>query len=339
MDSLRFPEAGLEGLAGKWPDVSGFGSGFPKFLIYPIDSAPREAEEVYRALRKFDIEARGSRVSKPDWDEIFYLRPANQDFAEPTLQHVLNHHLHTVKQMRTHVKRTQHPGDFDWDMCLSGFLAITRADWREHGVTAVYCELDRAKWKVTQCRLPIAQLSRLDSVMEVDEYFDQLCKEFGGTDNDGPDNQGGPAPVGEWQFAVYCTATSPRATREHRSEAEHAIPDPCGWRNSYRLGEHCLHLVQKILSAELVRQDWPVEYATFVRASTGRLDVVKRHPSLFVHVCGDLSNIEIIRMEWDHEVTRSEAELTKIGRESKTTTQKCEAEKLVATLQELARRD
>jgi hypothetical protein len=170
MGSLRFPEGGLEGLAGKWPNVSDFGSGFPKFLIYSIDS------EVYRAAREFDIKARGSRMSESDWDEISYLKPANQDFAAPTLQHILNHHLHIVKQMRAHVERTQHPGDFDWDMCLSGFIAISRADWREHGVTAVYCELDRAKWKVTQCSLPIAHLSRLDSVMEVDEYFDHFAK-------------------------------------------------------------------------------------------------------------------------------------------------------------------
>jgi hypothetical protein len=206
-------------------------------------------------------------------------------------------------------------------------------------VTVVYCELDRAEWKVTQCCLPIAQLSRMDSVMEVDEYFDQLCEEFGGTDNDGPDNRGGLAPIGKWQFAVYCTAISPRATRAFRYEAEHAIPDPRGWMESYSLGEHCLHFIRRVLSAELVREDWPVEYATFMQASTRRTDTVKRHPSLFVHVCGDISNIEIIKMEWDHETTRSEEELMKVGRESKTTTQKCEAEKLVATLEELARGD
>jgi hypothetical protein len=138
---------------------------------------------------------------------------------------------------------------------------------------------------------------------------------------------------------VYCTATSPRAARELQSEAENAIPDPRGWKSAYLSREHCLRFIQKILSAELVRANWPVEYATFIRVRIHGLDAVKRHPSLFVHVCDDLSNIEIIKMEWDHEISRSDAELLEIGRESKIASQKCAAEKRVATLEELARGD
>jgi hypothetical protein len=131
---IAIPRGGREALAGEWPDVSDFVSAFPKLLIYSLDSAPREAEEVYRAARKFDIEERRTCMSESDWDEISYLKPANQDFAAPTLQHILNHHLHIVKQMRAHAERTQHPGDFDWDMWKIG---------RESKTTTQKCEAEK----------------------------------------------------------------------------------------------------------------------------------------------------------------------------------------------------
>jgi hypothetical protein len=280
-------------------------------------------------------------LSEHEWDEISFLKPANQDFAAPDFQQIFDHHLKVVEQMRAHALRTQQPGNFDWEIYVHGFIVITRADWREHGVNAVHCEQDRAKWKVVQCRLPVAQLDSLYGIMEMDEYFDNLCEYYDGSTNDGPDNQGGPAPVGEWQFAVYCTGSSERNPFQVRTTACAEIPDPRGYGKFYRTGQDCLDFFTKVLPAGLIRENWPVKYASSMKNPTlngkRELGAVKLYPSLFVHVCGDISNIEIIKMEWDHETTRSEEELMKIGRESKTTTRKCQAEMLVATLEQLAR--
>lgn len=174
----------------------------------------------------------------------------------------------------------------------------------------------------------------------MDEYFDQLREWFDGSGNDGPDNQGGPTPVGEWQYAVYCTTASNKAATILRQEAGPTIHDPRGTGNWYHPGEGCLDFLRKILSAELVREDWPVEYSRFMKDptvnGTRKPDVVHRHPSLFVHVCGEISNTEIGEMEWDHTITGSDEELKKFGRESTITTWKCKAEKLVKTLEHLA---
>jgi hypothetical protein len=120
-------------------------------------------------------------LSEHEWDEISFLKPANQDFAAPDFQQIFDHHLKVVEQMRAHALRTQQPGNFDWEIYVHGFIVITRADWREHGVTAVHCEQDRAKWKVVQCRLPVAQLDSLYGIMEMDEYFDNLCEYYDGS--------------------------------------------------------------------------------------------------------------------------------------------------------------
>jgi hypothetical protein len=40
-----------------------------------------------------------------------------------------------------------------------GFIALTRTDWKTYGITIVHCDLDRGKWKVTQCSgIPIDKL-------------------------------------------------------------------------------------------------------------------------------------------------------------------------------------
>jgi hypothetical protein len=343
MGSLRFPEGAIETLSGEWPDLSNIAAPYPRIMIYSIDSVPREARELYRAARKSDIERRGSHMSESRWDEDSYLKPAKQDFAAPSLQDILDHHLNLVKRMRVHVERTQRSGDFDWEMFLWGFLAITRTNWREKGVTAVHWEMDRGKWKVTQCLIPITELSSIDNVVLKEEPFGPLCERFGGSDNDGPDNQGGPAPVLEWQFAVYCSANTFEKVYDLRYEARSAIPDPRGPDKSYPKGEQCLDFDPTPFAANLVRGQWPSQYTKFMRdptvGGTRRLGAVRRHPSLFVKVINDFSNIEIIEMEWDHETPRSEDELQKIGRTSKTTAWECEAENLVATLEQLARGD
>jgi hypothetical protein len=48
MGSLRFPEGVVQPFALQWQDYSHFSVAFEKWLIYTLDSAPREAEELYR---------------------------------------------------------------------------------------------------------------------------------------------------------------------------------------------------------------------------------------------------------------------------------------------------
>lgn len=179
---------------------------------------------------------------------------------------------------------------------------------------------------------------------ERDQHFDDVRDWFDGSGNDGPDNQGGPAPVGEWQFAVYCTGPLGISTYELQQSASRKLPDPRG-DYSYPLIEACLRFFPQTLPVASLCEDWLPTYAKFINEpieiGTRQLKICKLHPSLFVHVrgdhSGDLSDIEILKMNWDHNIARSEEELKQLGRKSKTTTHKCEAKALVATLQELAR--
>jgi hypothetical protein len=317
-----------------------------KWLIYSIDSAPREANELYCAVRTADIEDRDPDLSESDWDEQFsWLAPAEQDFTAPDIQHILDHHFRMVEHnfnMFTEVREISETG---WSAYVFGFIVITEENWKERGVTAVHCDKDHGKWKVTKCKhIPVDELDILDQVSECDKYFDDVRDLFDGSGNDGPDNQGGPAPVGEWQFAVYCTGPSGSNTSMLRLSAIKQIPDPRG-DYSYPASEACLHFLPQILPVESIREDWPSTYAKLtseqIDIATGQTKICKLPPSLFVHVRGDhsgnLSNIEIVRMDWDHNDANSEERLKKVGRESETTTQKCKAEVLVTTLEQLAR--
>lgn len=314
------------------------------WLIYSLDSVPAEANELYRAVRTADIEDRDPDLSEPEWDEQFaWLKLANQDFAAPDIQHILDHHFRVVEYDFTHAHGLSEAG---WAPYMFGFIVITEENWKECGVTAVHCDNDHGKWKVTQCKhIPVNELVVLDSVSEVDQHFDIVRGWFDGSGNDGPDNQGGPAPVGEWQFAVYRTGPSELSTRMlQQQSARDRIPDPRG-DSSYPLSEACLYFLPRTLPVEPIYEDWPPTYARFIAEpiviATGEPKICKLHPSLFVHVrgddSGDVLDIEIVKMEWDPSIKTSEEELKRVGRESKTTTQGCEAEVLVTTLEQLAR--
>lgn len=317
-----------------------------KWLIYSIDSAPREANELSCAVRTADIEDRDPDLSESEWDEQFsWLAPAEQDLTAPDIQHILDHHFRMVEYLFNTFTEVHEISESGWSAYMFGFIVITGEDWKERGVTAVHCDKDRGKWKVTKCKhIPVDELVILDQVSERDKKFDDVRDLFDGSGNDGPDNQGGPAPVGEWQFAVYLTGPSGSNTSMLRRTASEKIPDPRG-DYSYQTSEACLRFLHRILPEESFREDWPSTYTKFtnepIDIATRQTKICKLHPSLFVHVCGDvsgnLSDIEIVRMEWDHNVANSEEELKKVGRESETTTQKCEAEMLVTTLEQLAR--
>lgn len=135
-----------------------------KWLIYSIDSAPREANELYRAAKTAGIKDLGPSVSESEWEESFsYLEPANQDFAAPDVQHILDHHFRMVEHLFTKFTHAHEISDNDWSAYMFGFIVITEKDWRERGVTAVHCDKDRGKWKVTKCQhIPVDELVILD---------------------------------------------------------------------------------------------------------------------------------------------------------------------------------
>lgn len=314
-----------------------------KWLIYSTDAAPRQANELYCAVRTAGVKDLGPSVSESEWDEAFsWLKPANQDFAAPDIQHILDHHFRMFEHVFTHAEETSEAG---WVPYMFGFIVVTEENWRERGVTAVHCDEDRGKWKVTRCdRIPVSELYLLESVIDRDETFDNVrgwCDDSG---NDGPDNQGGPAPVGEWQFAVYCTGPSETSTSILRQSVRDTIPDPRG-DTSYPPNEACLQFLPSTLSAESIYEDWPPTYAKLTNESADIMipqpKTCKLHPSLFVHVGGDrlggLTYIEIVKMEWNYDIEQPEEALKRLGRESITTVKKCEAEILVDTLEQLAR--
>jgi hypothetical protein len=345
MCSLRLPENASQLLDQTWPAEAADISEYSKWLIYSLDSALPEAEKLYCAIKPTDFATYGS---EPEWEEtISWMRPALQNFAAPDLQHILDHHFRMVERLFAQAHQTGSIDKAEWTIYQHGFVVITEENWRENGVTAVHCDEQRGKWKVTKCsNIPIDELFQLSSILDFDEQFDNLRKYYDdGSGNDGPDNQGGPTPVNEWQFAVYCTGPSDISASRLSQRAQYQIPDPRGAGSSYSMGEACLDFIYRnpMVPEELVNEDWPPTYAEFMNnpivKGNNQPKIVRPHPSLFVHIRGDPSNLdtEIVNMEWDHDIARSEEELKKIGRESRTTTQKCEAVELVATLERLAR--
>ena len=329
-----------------WPDNSALIHDEPKWLIYTLDSAPREADELYRAARANEIGENNEHFPDSDWDEVHsYLKPAKQNFPAPDLQHILDHHFRMLDQLLTQTHQAGGTGEWTWLIYLHGFIVITEESWRENGVTAVHCDEDRGKLKVTKCNnITVERLMSLSSVIEGDDYFDHIRDCFDdGTGNNGPDNQGGPAPVGEWQFAVYCTGPSQASTYKIEYNASRKIPDPRGDRG-YPPNEACQYFLSETLQVDSVYEDWPSTYSKLtddtIVIACREPKICTLHPSLFVHVrgddFGDLAEIEIVQMVWDHNIERSKEELDKVGRESRITTQKCEATALVATLQQLA---
>lgn len=84
-----------------------------------------------------------------------------------------------------------------------------------------------------------------------------------------------------------------------------------------------------MLPIERLNGDWPSTYDKLIIAptivATGKLRICKTLPALFVHVDSDISKTEIVEMEWNHKITGSKKEQKEIGRESRITTQVCEA--------------
>lgn len=328
MCALRFPQGAIDILNYDGPDSSQCTTLWPKWLIYALDSAPRDAHKLFSKVMDAVLSA---EMEDFDRELQSYLKPAPQDFPAPDLQAVLDHYFSMLGEMNNKHVAT---GEWDWEVFPFGFIVITGADWREKGVAAVHCWEERRKWKVLQCHgIPVNNLRSLESVAQLDSSFDDLVYEYDGSNNDGPDNQGGAAPVGEWQFVVFCISPSKRMGLQYGAEL--AITDPRS-EATYDPGDACLCFLHDDLSAERVNENRPLAYPKLVKNPTPYPSVCKRHPSLFVHIPNDLANIEIVNMDWDHDIARSDEELMGIGRESKVTTQKCDADSLVRTLQQLA---
>ncbi|KAG9524737.1 hypothetical protein KCV07_g1840, partial [Aureobasidium melanogenum] len=311
-------------------------SEFDKWLIYTTYDAPQDAQELYQsAMSAYNDQALNEPES--EWESVGFLKPANQshpDLHLSSLQHVLEHHLHMVER--------QFPGSIpdsgdDEQFYVYGFIALTQPDWKQRGATAVHCDKDRGRWKVTQCRgIPIDQLGmELTSVSDIDDDFDNVRERYDGSGNEGQDNQGGAAPHGQWQFMVYSTECS-------ESQAMRCIPDPRGGPD-FPLGEATfIFRPSELSSIAEIQEDFPVAYAETVRdptvPATGGQRICNIHPELFVIVEGKESvSIKIVKLGWDHDIQKSDEELRRIGRESQTVSQwMVEPEAVVSTLEQLA---
>lgn len=212
---------------------------------------------------------------------------------------------------------------------------MTQPDWKQRGVTAVHCDKDREKWKVTQCQgIPVDQLGmELTSVSDMDHEFDNVRERYDGNCNEGQDNQGGAAPHGQWQFLVYSTECS-------QLEAMRCIPDPRGGPD-FPLGEATfMFRPSELPSIAEIQEDFPVAYAETVRhptvPATGSQRICKIHPELFVVVEGKESvSIKIVKLDWDHDA-KSNEELRRIGRKDQTVSQRViEPEAVVSTLERM----
>ena len=197
MSALQLPNIALHTLGQPWPTGASYITDTPKWLIYTLDSAPQEANELYRLVRTLETTAATVRLTESEWDkEVSWLRAANQDFVARDLQHILDHHFRMVEHQLRHPHQVNERGWMAYD---SGFIVITEGNWRERGVTAVHCDQDGLEWKVATCdHIPVEQLNMLVGIPDGDEHFDFVRACFdGASGNDGPDNQGDPAPIGE----------------------------------------------------------------------------------------------------------------------------------------------
>lgn len=333
MSPLRFPENATSILERAYTGEAN-NSQFDKWLIYSAhpELSNKDAQVLFHdAMKPYNDQCLGEPES--EWEEQGFLLPAPQ--AEPPsrdLQSIFEHHLSLVER--------HFSGDITGDppqFYKLGFIALTKPDWRDRGVSAVHCDKDRGKWKVTQCGgIPVDQLGmELSSVSDCDISFDEVRDRFDhGSDNSGTDNTGGPAPVGLWQFVILCSGVSQSATEE-------SISDPRG-DPSYRMGEGCLwFLPSEDKAIEGVTEGWPVFYANAIRdpsipGNPAECRITALHPSLFVFVDGDVRSVKIVEMDWDGEIERSDDQLRGIGRESRVTIHSCDPASTVDMLLRLA---
>jgi hypothetical protein len=274
-------------------------------------------------------------VDESERKELSFLKPAVQATTNISLQNALEFHLNLCE------RRIEHPellGGDEQQFYIFGFIALTRPDWRTHGVTIVHCDLERGKWKVTQCSgVPVDKLGlEATSVSDMDDQFDDIRPQYDDSDNTGEDNVGGAAPEGDWQFLLYFVGMT-------QIEAESLIPDPRGTPD-WPMGETCLVTKKWNLPVEKIQEGFPLAYASFVRnpiiPANGQPSICKRHPSLFVLASGEnLHSIEVWEMHWDQNIERSDEELKGVGRASRLLVYECDPNAVVSTLERLAADD
>ncbi|SMQ55043.1 unnamed protein product [Zymoseptoria tritici ST99CH_1A5] len=334
MSPLRLPANAASILERAWHGEANT-SEFDKWLVYTTENVPSSAaaEVAHAAMSAYNDQALHEPES--EWDEIGFIKPPTQDhehLQSPTLQAVLEHHLDMVSRQS---RNSASNGEDDQNFYIWGFIAVTTPEWRSQGITAVHCDKDRGKWKVTQCRkFPIDKLGwELTSVSDHDDQFDNIRVRYDDADNDGEDNRGGPAPQGEWQFIVFYSGCS-------RSEAEKRIPDPRSGPD-WPMGEGVFTVRPTEMTVETMTEEFPITYAELIRDAvvpgSGSRRICVIHPALFVAVeGGEGGNVKISRLRWDHNIERTEDELRKVGKEGQFDVQSCDAASVVSRLKELA---
>jgi hypothetical protein len=327
MSSLRLPDNAASILERAYRGEADTSEIDDEWLIYVVGEGPPYAKELAHLAMDF-----WQPVQESERDELSFSRPAVQAGTNLSLQNALDYHLQLCKRQ---VEGAEPRGEDEQQCYIFGFIALTRPDWKENGVTIVHCDKDRGQWKVTQCSgVPINKLGmEATSVSDMDDQFDNIRVQYDDSDNTGDDNIGGPAPQGKWQFLVYCEGIS-------TTKVEDLIPDPRG-NPDWPMGEACLITKAWDRPFESIQEDFPLAYANFVGnpivPANGQPSICKRHPSLFAIARGDdLRSISIVKMDWDQSIARSDEDLKGVGRTSQVTMHNCDPASVVPTLDRLA---
>lgn len=144
---------------------------------------------------------------------------------------------------------------------------------------------------MTRCCIPINSLDDLDCVHLIETFFDEVRRDHRDLQRHREyaledvlaDNNGGPVPVGAWQFALYTINVPLDSICD-------VIKDPRG-DLSYPSGETLYALCDSVATFDEACRQFTFGYAAYVRQEANSHDedkcVVKRHPELFVVVDND----------------------------------------------------
>ena len=123
-----------------------------KWLIYTIDHAPPQAKELAHLATNYWCQTQ----NHPEGCEHILLKPAVQVNTTLSLQDALDYHLNLCGER---LEGAEGRGEEEQQCYVFGFIALTRSDWKEHGVTVVHCDRDRGKWKAEhQSGIPVGRL-------------------------------------------------------------------------------------------------------------------------------------------------------------------------------------
>ncbi|KAL1297450.1 hypothetical protein AAFC00_004977 [Neodothiora populina] len=312
-----------------------------KWRLYSIINTTDETmtELCDAALKSYNDEV--LHIPEEELQDLIFIETAHENRHCPgkDVQFIFDAHIKSLKTILEQDDNGEPANDHQ--IYPFGFVAMTKPDWRESGLTVVHCDKDRGKWKVRRCTVPFKDFGLpLTSLAMGDEYFDEVIEQYrhmrdsNEDQDDGPDNQGGAVPYGEWQFAVFGSAVPPALS------SATALGDPRA--DSFPIEELSLDMIGAgNMTGEQLLEKFPVDVA---RANNpilpnGRTRPLQRHPSLFIDIdksLPDEDGVLIVKMDWDEDVSRSEDPLREAGRNSHVETRQCEAKLALSTIRAMA---